>query len=423
MQTPLSRRYDLKPPLPSASQAPSPAPLQNAALLTRISQMRLPEAAAVMEAIMTLDEGDSELPELCEAFQQRVAEIFNHVQLSTLSSAVDLISTLSDCGLAMLKPHEQLNGILEHRLNYFLSQSARILDARVENSVHSNRNAQGGMLAEFDHLLQCYHHADMLARNGLASLKSVKKAMEHLLRLVESAPLVDLQHRVSELQKTGEVVLEGALLDRLKQVSMKSRSFADMRAVADAVVVMHQTMDLPLFIPELEKILCSELPCLVKHWNLERLQMEVETQAGLQTLTQASSRVWECVNTELGSRLFQWMYETVSNLRQNRGLDKAQAEIGRWKKMTLRAITVGMVVFTSEAKEKIISIFSRCYDDCMGSASFSHAADDIDRMSYQVAMIMGAERRVTLSQPTKAGTLLQSPKPGLPTLKVAPGCA
>ncbi|CAK9100871.1 MOB kinase activator-like 4 (Mob as tumor suppressor protein 4) (Dmob4) (Mps one binder kinase activator-like 4) [Durusdinium trenchii] len=76
-----------------------------------------------------------------------------------------------------------------------------------------------------------------------------------------------------------------------------------------------------------------------------------------------------------------------------------------------------MVVFTSEAKEKIISIFSRCYDDCMGSASFSHAADDIDRMSYQVAMIMGAERRVTLSQPTKAGTLLQSPKPGLPTLK------
>lgn len=219
MQTPLSRRYDLKPPLPSASQAPSPAPLQNAALLTRISQMRLPEAAAVMEAIMTLDEGDSELPELCEAFQQRVAEIFNHVQLSTLSSAVDLISTLSDCGLAMLKPHAQLNGILEHRLNYFLSQSARILDARVENSVHSNRNAQGGMLAEFDHLLQCYHHADMLARNGLASLKSVKKAMEHLLRLVESAPLVDLQHRVSELQKTGEVVLEGALLDRLKQVS------------------------------------------------------------------------------------------------------------------------------------------------------------------------------------------------------------
>eukprot|EP00913_Durusdinium_trenchii_P005482 g5110.t1 len=71
--------------------------------------------------------------------------------------------------------------------------------------------ATRGMLAEFDHLLQCYHHADMLARNGLASLKSVKKAMEHLLRLVESAPLVDLQHRVSELQKTGEVVLEATV--------------------------------------------------------------------------------------------------------------------------------------------------------------------------------------------------------------------
>ena len=34
--------------------------------------------------------GDSELPELCEAFQQRVAEIFNHVQLSTLSSLLKL---------------------------------------------------------------------------------------------------------------------------------------------------------------------------------------------------------------------------------------------------------------------------------------------------------------------------------------------
>lgn len=36
-------------------------------------------------------------------------------------------------------------GLLESRLNCFLHQSARILDARVENSVHSNRNAQGGM--------------------------------------------------------------------------------------------------------------------------------------------------------------------------------------------------------------------------------------------------------------------------------------
>jgi len=32
--------------------------------------------------------------------------------------------------------------------------------------------------------------------------------MEHLLRLVESAPLVDLQHRVCELLKTGERSLE-----------------------------------------------------------------------------------------------------------------------------------------------------------------------------------------------------------------------
>lgn len=42
----------------------------------------------------------------------------------------------------MPKPRK---GLLESRLNCFLHQSARILDARVENSVHSNRNAQGGM--------------------------------------------------------------------------------------------------------------------------------------------------------------------------------------------------------------------------------------------------------------------------------------
>ena len=36
----------------------------------------------------------------------------------------------------------------------------------------------------------------------------VKKTMEHLLRLVESAPLLDLQHRVAELLKTGERSLE-----------------------------------------------------------------------------------------------------------------------------------------------------------------------------------------------------------------------
>lgn len=63
--SPLSRRYDLKPPVPPANapyqepgqlgvdgfhvrlgarlQANTPAPLENAALVTRITQMRLPE--------------------------------------------------------------------------------------------------------------------------------------------------------------------------------------------------------------------------------------------------------------------------------------------------------------------------------------------------------------------------------------------
>ena len=36
-------------------------------------------------------------------------------------------------------------------------------------------------LAEFDHLLQCYRHADMLARNGHASLKSVPRESTSLL--------------------------------------------------------------------------------------------------------------------------------------------------------------------------------------------------------------------------------------------------
>lgn len=160
-----------------------------------------------------------------------------------------------------------------------------------------------------------------------------------------------------------------------------------------SVVTMHQKMELPLFIPEVEETLCVELPGLVKAWNLERLQMECETEAGLQTLTRSSSRVWDSVNNEFSNRLFQWMQETISNLRQSRGMDKAQAEIGRWKKMALRAISVGLVAFAPEMKDKIISLFARCYDDCLGNPHFSQHADEIDRMLFQVAVIMGADRR------------------------------
>lgn len=420
--SPLSRRYDLKPPVPPAN-APSPyqanaqAPLQNAALMTRITQMRLPEATSVVEAIVNVEgEGEAELPMLCEAYHQRVAEIFNNLQLAALGPAVALITSMSEATqtVPLLKPEEKLKGLLESRLNCFLHQSARILDARVENSVHSNRNAQGGMLGEFDHLLLCHEHAEMLAHNGLASLKSVKKTMEHLLRLVESAPLVDLQHRVCELLKTGERSLEEGLLDRLKHSSMKNRTFVDMRAVADAVVTMHQKMELPLFIPEVEETLCVELPGLVKAWNLERLQMECETEAGLQTLTRSSSRVWDSVNNEFSNRLFQWMQETISNLRQSRGMDKAQAEIGRWKEMALRAISVGLVAFAPEMKDKIISLFARCYDDCLGNPHFSQHADEIDRMLFQVAVIMGADRRTNPAEIRKAGTF--STKPASPRI-------
>ena len=63
----------------------------------------------------------------------------------------------------------------------------------------------------------------------------VKKAMEHLLRLVESAPLVDLQHRVTELQMTNERPLERALMDRLRHVTLKGRTLTDMGSFAEAM--------------------------------------------------------------------------------------------------------------------------------------------------------------------------------------------
>ena len=66
-------------------------------------------------------------------------------------------------------------------------------------------------------------------------MSEVKKAMEHLLRLVESAPLVDLQHRVTELQMTNERPLEAALMDRLRHVTLKGRTLTDMGAFAEAI--------------------------------------------------------------------------------------------------------------------------------------------------------------------------------------------
>ena len=54
--------------------------------------------------------------------------------------------------------------------------------------------------------------------------------------------------------------LQEGLLDRLKHSSMKNRTFVDMRAVADAVVTMHQKMELPLFIPEVDSLLTKLAP-------------------------------------------------------------------------------------------------------------------------------------------------------------------
>lgn len=46
-------------------------------------------------------------------------------------------------------------------------------------------------------------------------------------------------------------VQEG-LLDRLRNFSLKNRTFTDMRASSDALVVMHQKMELPLFLPQVD---------------------------------------------------------------------------------------------------------------------------------------------------------------------------
>ncbi|CAJ1436833.1 unnamed protein product, partial [Effrenium voratum] len=401
--SPLSRRaYDLKPRVPSA-RAPSPyqanatPPMQNAALLARITQMRFPEASSVVQSLLDIDGPEAhELPVLCDAFHGRLGEIFSTLPLASLSQAAELLvslAELADKRMPALKPEAQLNGIIEVRLNYFIHQSTRILDTKVDNSVHKTRLEQGGMLQELDHLLKCYQHAENLAREGIASLKSVKKALEHLLRLVENVPLVDLQHRAGELRSTGESCLEELLLARMRQVSLRNRQQVDCKLVAEALLEIHRKLDLPQLDREVEDTIAWEVPAMVKMWSLDRLQFECETKAGLQILAQASSRVWECANAEVSNRLLGWVCESVSNLRQSRNLDTAQAAILRWKKMTQRAIGSGLVIFAPEARTQTIDMFSRCYDDFVSSRDSSASADEIDRLLFQVAVIMGVDRK------------------------------
>ena len=179
--------------------------------------------------------------------------------------------------------------------------------------------------------------------------------MEHLLRLVESAPLLDLQHRVAELLKTGERSLEdqrnsleglGRLVNSSKKWEpgywslrkMKDCSHLDVQEGLLDRLRTSRSKTVPLqtwerrqmrwswctrkwsfpcsfrkwilgfwmgwtessdrtgaqndqptnwsvwFQPDRDRCskedtLCSELPALVKAWNLERLQMECETEA------------------------------------------------------------------------------------------------------------------------------------------------
>ncbi|CAJ1442933.1 unnamed protein product, partial [Effrenium voratum] len=346
-----------------------------------------------------------ELPVLCDAFHGRLGEIFSTLPLASLSQAAELLvslAELADKRMPALKPEAQLNGIIEVRLNYFIHQSTRILDTKVDNSVHKTRLEQGGMLQELDHLLKCYQHAENLAREGIASLKSVKKALEHLLRLVENVPLVDLQHRAGELRSTGESCLEELLLARMRQVSLRNRQQVDCKLVAEALLEIHRKLDLPQLDREVEDTIAWEVPAMVKMWSLDRLQFECETKAGLQILAQASSRVWECANAEVSNRLLGWVCESVSNLRQSRNLDTAQAAILRWKKMTQRAIGSGLVIFAPEARTQTIDMFSRCYDDFVSSRDSSASADEIDRLLFQVAVIMGVDRKGDAEQLRKA---------------------
>jgi len=396
-----SRRFDLKPPVPPANiayQAQNTPQLRNAALLARISQMRLGEVTSTVESIVQAnesEEGTGELPYLCEVFHQRLAEIFSNVQLPQLSQAADIIFLLQEKAelLPTLKPAAQLNDMLEARLNSFIHHSSRMLESRVDNTLQTNKVAQGGMKGELDHFLKCVQQSQSLARCGVASLKSQKKALDHLLRIVDSAPLVDLQQRADDLCNIEERVIEDALLTRLRRVTFRGCNFADFRALAKAMVALHKRLHIPLFDRVVEKSMCDEVPGLVKAWPLDRLQQEFENEAGLLTIASGCSRVWEVANAEVGTRLLAWVTDIASTFRQTRSLERAQADISAWKRAAQRALSSGIMVFDNSARTQVIDIFARCYDDCLASSDLGRA-EEIDRLLFQVGILMGADRRL-----------------------------
>jgi len=188
-----------------------------------------------------------------------------------------------------------------------------------------------------------------------------------------------------------------------------------------ATVELHQKLHIPLFDSVVERTLCEEIPGLVKSWNMDRLQQECETQAGLLTVASSSGRVWETVNTEVGSRLLGWVTEIVSTYRQTRSLDRAQAEISSWKKTASRTIGAGVVVFGPAARTQVTDIFARCYDDCVSSSSFAHA-EEIDRLLLQVGILMGADRRLNPAAIREAGRFEDTSARNLPPLIRVVGC-
>eukprot|EP00437_Effrenium_voratum_P010050 CAMPEP_0181439648 /NCGR_PEP_ID=MMETSP1110-20121109/22541_1 /TAXON_ID=174948 /ORGANISM="Symbiodinium sp., Strain CCMP421" /LENGTH=539 /DNA_ID=CAMNT_0023563389 /DNA_START=97 /DNA_END=1719 /DNA_ORIENTATION=+ len=381
-----------------AYQAQNTPQLRNATLLARISQMRLGEVTSTVESIVQAnesEEGTGELPYLCEVFHQRLAEIFSNVQLPQLSQAADLIFLLQEKAelLPTLKPAAQLNDMLEARLNSFIHHSSRMLESRVDDTLQTNKVAQGGMKGELDHFLKCVQQSQLLARCGVASLKSQKKALDHLLRIVDSAPLVDLQQRADDLCNIEERAIEDALLTRLRRVTFRGCNFADFRALAKAMVALHKSLHIPLFDRVVEKSMCEEVPGLVKAWPLDRLQQEFENEAGLLTITSSCSRVWEVANAEVGTRLLAWVTDIASTFRQTRSLERAQADISAWKRAAQRALSSGVLVFDNSARTQVIDIFARCYDDCLASSDLSRA-EEIDRLLFQVGILMGADRRL-----------------------------
>ncbi|OLQ01359.1 hypothetical protein AK812_SmicGene15882 [Symbiodinium microadriaticum] len=174
----------------------------------------------VLAWLCSVKTGTGELPYLCEVFHQRLAEIFSNVQLPQLSRCP---SERKAQNTPQLRNATLLARISQMRLGEVTST--------VESIVQANESEAVWLVVWFKNLRDRQVMEDLC---GVASLKSQKKALDHLLRIVDSAPLVDLQQRADDLcnieadkgsfqirKEKLERAIEDALLTRLRRVTFR----------------------------------------------------------------------------------------------------------------------------------------------------------------------------------------------------------